>query len=134
MTSSEKPYILTALRTPCRRKVLPQTPFQRLPTLFFLQGVPPYKQNSSVFSFKGVPLAEKTELKVLGREFEVTPRSAGRCPKGRGARRRQREPFSRKVCPSNKCKPSIGVSNITSSVDAFYIERSRSIFSASSLR
>ncbi len=39
------------------------TLFQRLPTLFFLQGVPPYKQNSSVFSFKGVPLAEKTELK-----------------------------------------------------------------------
>ena len=28
----------------------------------------------------------------------------GEMPKGRGARRRQREPFSRKVCPSSRYK------------------------------
>jgi len=73
---------------PFWRKVLSQTLFQRLPTLFFLQGVPPYKQNSSVFSFKGVPLAEKTELKVLGREFEG-------------------EPFFKRVSLNNTCKTSV---------------------------
>ena len=69
------------------------TLFQRLTTLFFLQGVPPYKQNSSVFSFKGVPLAEKTELKVLGREFEG-------------------KPFFKRVSLNNMCKASIWVSTI----------------------
>ncbi|MBR4510969.1 MAG: hypothetical protein IKP25_09910, partial [Ruminococcus sp.] len=80
---------------PFWRKVLSQTLFQRLPTLFFLQGVPPYKQNSSVFSFKGVPLAEKTELKVLGREFEG-------------------EPFFKRVSLNNTCKSSVRVPAINS--------------------
>ncbi|MCR5074858.1 MAG: hypothetical protein K6A79_03515, partial [Ruminococcus sp.] len=62
---------------------------------FFCKGVPPYKQNSSVFSFKGVPLAEKTELKVLGREFEG-------------------KPFFKRVSLNNKCKPSIWVPAINS--------------------
>ena len=88
---------------------------------FFCKGYPHTNKNSFVFSFKGVPLAEKTELKVLGREFEVTPRSAGRCPKGRGARRRQREPFFKRVSLNNTCKASIWVSTIYPPIQVYYI-------------
>jgi len=52
---------------------------------FFCKGYPHINKNSSVFSFKGVPLAEKTELKVLGEEFEE-------------------EPFFKRVLLNNTCK------------------------------
>ena len=42
----------------------PRTPFQRLPTLFFLARGTPIQTKELRFLFQGVPLAEKTELKL----------------------------------------------------------------------
>jgi len=52
--------------------------------------------NIQVALYKG-----KNQIKVFGKGFGVTPRSAGRCPKDKGARLRQRNPFLRKGSPDN---------------------------------